>query len=59
MSVYKKSIRAFANLIDSQIIPAEDLQDLSEIVMKMPEDDEEIARQIDNWLKPESRSEIK
>lgn len=59
MSVYKQSIGAFASLIDSQIIPAEDLHNLLKVVEETPDDDEEIAIQIDNWLKPASRSEIK
>ncbi|MDJ0519210.1 MAG: hypothetical protein QNJ74_24120 [Trichodesmium sp. MO_231.B1] len=58
MSVYKQSIQAFANVINSQIIPHEDLNDLYQTVIEIPEDDEEILVKIDNWLKPESRSKI-
>ncbi|MGB3510503.1 MAG: hypothetical protein WBA93_14960 [Microcoleaceae cyanobacterium] len=58
LSEYQQSIGAFASLINSQIIPAEDFQDLLKVAEEMPEDDEEIARQIDNWLKPASRSKI-
>ena len=59
MSIYKQSIQAFANVINSKIIPTEDLKDLYQIVIKMPEDDEEIISKIDDWLKPEPRSKIK
>ena len=59
MSEYKESIQVFANLIKAKVIPTEDLPDLLKVVEEMPKDDEEIAREIDNWLKPESRSEIK
>ncbi len=58
MSDYQQSIQAFANVINSQIIPHEDLNDLYQTVIEMPEDDEEILVKIDNWLKPESRSKI-
>ncbi|OZH54834.1 hypothetical protein AFK68_08365 [Hydrocoleum sp. CS-953] len=59
MSKYKQSIQAFIDVIGAKIIPAEDFPDLLKVVEEMPEDDEGIAKEIDNWLKPESRSKIK
>ncbi len=58
MSKYKQSIQAFIDVIGAKIIPAEDFPDLLKVVEEMPEDDEVIAKEIDNWLKPESRSKI-
>ncbi len=59
MSIYQQSIQAFANVINSKIIPTEDLKDWYQIVIKMPEDNEKIVGQIGNWLTLESRSKIK
>jgi len=58
MSIYKQSIQAFIDVIDAKIIPAEDFPDLLKVAEEMPEDDEEIAIQIESWLEVESRSEI-
>jgi len=59
MSEYQQSIQAFIDMINAKDIPAEDLPDLLKVAEEMPEDDEAIARGIDNWLKPEFRSKIK
>ena len=59
MSKYKQTIQAFIDIINAQAIPAEESPDLLKFVEEMPEDYQEIAEKIDNWLKPESRSKIK
>ncbi len=58
MSVYRNSVESFVNVIESDLISSKDLAELEELVSQLPEEDEEISKAIENWLKPESRSQI-
>ncbi|MEH1836325.1 MAG: hypothetical protein V7L29_30800 [Nostoc sp.] len=60
MSVYKNSILAFIQVLDSQskLIPTQDWNELQQLPSQLPDDDEEISEIIENWLKPESRSQL-
>lgn len=58
MSVYRNSIESFVNVIESDLISSEDLAELEQLVSQLPEEDEEISTAIENWLQPESRSQI-
>ncbi|MEH1904834.1 MAG: hypothetical protein V7L04_26400 [Nostoc sp.] len=60
MSVYKNSIKAFIQVLDSQskLIPTQDWNELHQLPSQLPEDDEEISEILENWLKPESRNQL-
>ncbi|MEH1843461.1 MAG: hypothetical protein V7L25_00190 [Nostoc sp.] len=60
MSVYKNSIDAFIQVLDSQskLIPTQDWHELQQLSSQLPDDDEEISEIIENWLKPEYRSQL-
>ncbi|NEO31988.1 MAG: hypothetical protein F6K36_16440 [Symploca sp. SIO3C6] len=59
MSVYKESIQAFIEIIESGLISTADWADLSQRANNFLEDDEEICEEIDQWLQLESRSQIR
>ncbi|MDT9341280.1 hypothetical protein VV11_018350, partial [Trichodesmium erythraeum 21-75] len=52
------TIKTFIDIINDQAIPPEEFPNLLNLVEQMPEDSEEIANQIDDWLREESRLEI-
>ncbi|PHJ69060.1 hypothetical protein VF14_02630 [Nostoc linckia z18] len=60
MSIYKNSIKAFIEMLDSQsnLIPISDWEELQQISTQLPEDDEEISEIIEEWLKRQSCSEL-
>ncbi|MEH2333967.1 hypothetical protein [Nostoc sp.] len=60
MSVYKNSVLAFIQVLDSQskLIPTQDWNELQQLSNQLPEDNEEISEIIENWLQPESRSQL-
>ena len=61
MSAYQRTIQAFVKLIESEssLFSREDWDDLDKLASNLPEDSEEISSEIRNWLKLESRSQIK
>ncbi|NET06637.1 MAG: hypothetical protein F6K16_18425 [Symploca sp. SIO2B6] len=59
MSVYKESIQAFIEILESGLISTADWADLSQRASNLSEDDEEICEEIDQWLQLESRSQIR
>ncbi|QKQ74659.1 hypothetical protein [Nostoc sp. TCL240-02] len=60
MSVYRNSVLAFIQVLDSQskLIPTQDWNELQQLSSQFPEDDEEISEILENWLQPESRSQL-
>ena len=60
MSIYKNSITAFIQVLDSQskLIPTPDWNELQQLSSQLPEDNEEISEMLENWLKSESRSQV-
>ncbi|MDZ8189793.1 MAG: hypothetical protein RMX96_33780 [Nostoc sp. ChiSLP02] len=60
MSIYKNSVKAFNQLLDSQskLISTPDWEELEKLRSQLPEDDEEISEIIENWLQPQSRSQL-
>jgi hypothetical protein len=60
MSVYQNYIKAFVDVIESQsdLFSAQDWGELNQLASNVPNDDEEIAGKIGNWLESESRSQI-
>lgn len=60
MSVYSNSVLAFIQVLDSQskLIPTQDWNELQQLSSQLPEDDEEISEILENWLQPESRSQL-
>ncbi|MBC1238753.1 hypothetical protein [Nostoc sp. 2RC] len=60
MSIYKNSIKAFIQMLDSQsnLISISDWEELQQISIQLPEDDEEISEIIENYLKAQSCSEL-
>ncbi len=60
MSIYKNSIKAFIQMLDSQsnLISISDWEELQQISIQLPEDDEEISEIIENYLKAQSYSEL-
>ncbi|GAX35507.1 hypothetical protein [Nodularia sp. NIES-3585] len=60
MSVMKNSILAFIQVLHSQskLIPTQDWKELQQLSSQFPEDNEEITEIIENWLQPESRSQL-
>jgi hypothetical protein len=61
MSAYQRTIQAFVKLIESEssLFSREDWDNLDKLASNLPEDLEEISTAIRNWLKLESRSQIK
>ena len=60
MSIYRNSIQAFIQVLDSQskLIPIQDWDELQQLSSQLPDDNEEISEIIENWLQPESRSQL-
>jgi len=60
MSVYKTSIKAFVDIIESKsdLFSTQDWGELNQLASDVPNDDEEIVGEIENWLQPESRNQI-
>ncbi|NJK66849.1 MAG: hypothetical protein HC849_23130 [Oscillatoriales cyanobacterium RU_3_3] len=60
MSVYQNYIKAFVDFIESQsdLFSAQDWSELNQLASDVPNDDEAIANEIENWLESESRSHI-
>jgi hypothetical protein len=60
MSVYQTSIKAFVDVIESKsdLFSTQDWSDLNQLASDVPNDEEEIAGKIENWLESESRSQI-
>ncbi len=60
MSVYRNSVLAFIQVLNSQskLIPTQDWNELQQLSSQFPEDDEEISEILENWLQPESRSQL-
>ncbi len=61
MSVYKKTIKAFMQIIETQpnLLSDEDWLDLQKLANNLPENSEEISTLIRDWLKKEGRDQIK
>ncbi|MBK1990185.1 hypothetical protein A0J48_022105 [Sphaerospermopsis aphanizomenoides BCCUSP55] len=60
MSAYQRTILAFVQVIESEpaLFSPEDWLSLTELIDSLPNDSEEIANGIRNWLKLDSRSQI-
>lgn len=60
MSISRNSIEAFIQVLDSQskLIPTQDWNELQQLSSQLPEDNEEIVEILENWLQPESRSQL-
>ncbi|MFN6469456.1 MAG: hypothetical protein RMY36_007240 [Nostoc sp. SerVER01] len=60
MSIYQNTVKAFIQVLDSQsnLIPISDWKELEKLSTHLPEDDEEISEILENWLQPESRSQL-
>ena len=58
MYEYHYTIQTFIDMINAQAIPHEEFPNLLNFVEQMPEDHQEIADQIDDWLREESRLKI-
>lgn len=60
MSIYRNSIKAFIQVLDSQskLIPTQDWNELQQLSSQLPEDNEEIVEILENWLQSESRNQI-
>lgn len=60
MSVYESSIQAFVDVIESEsnLISNQDWIELNQLTSNLPEDVEEIAEEIENWMQKESRRQI-
>lgn len=58
MSVPEQNIRAFIDVFQSGLIPEPHQQDLNRLVNNLPDKDELICQEIDNWLKVETRAGI-
>ncbi|MBD2414454.1 hypothetical protein FACHB389_08285 [Nostoc calcicola FACHB-389] len=60
MSIYKNSIKAFIQMLDSQsnLISISDWDELEKLPNKLGEDDEEISEILEEWLKKQSCSEL-
>ena len=61
MSAYQRTIQAFVKVIESEssLFSQEDWLSFTELINNLPDDSEKIASEIRNWLKLESRSQIK
>ena len=60
MSIYRNSIQAFIQVLDTQskLIPTQDWNELKQLSSQLPEDNEEIVEILENWLQPESRNQL-
>ena len=60
MSIYRNSIQAFIQVLDSQskLIPIQDWDELQQLSSQLPDDNDEISEILENWLQPESRSQL-
>jgi hypothetical protein len=60
MSVYKTTIKAFVDIIESKsdLFSTQDWGELNQLASDVPNDDEQIVGEIENWLQPESRNQI-
>lgn len=60
MSIYRNSIQAFIQVLDSQskLILTQDWNELQQLSSQLPEDNEEIVEILENWLQPESRNQL-
>ncbi|WP_375515804.1 hypothetical protein [uncultured Nostoc sp.] len=60
MSIYRNSIQAFIQVLDSQskLILTQDWNELQQLSSQLPEDNEEIVKILENWLQPESRNQL-
>ena len=60
MSIYENSVQAFIYLLESKsdLFSTQDWSELNQLASSLSEDTEEIAEEIENWLQPESRSQI-
>jgi hypothetical protein len=60
MSIYKNSVEAFIQVLDSKskLISTPDWEELEKLSSQLPEDDEDISEIIENWLQPESRCQL-
>jgi hypothetical protein len=60
MSISRNSVLAFIQVLDSQskLIPTQDWNELQQLSNQLPEDNEEISEILENWLQPESRSQL-
>ncbi|GET44502.1 hypothetical protein [Microseira wollei] len=60
MSVSYTSIQAFVNVLESKpdLISSQDWVELDQLASNLPEDAEDITEKLENWLKPESHSQI-
>ncbi|MBE9207278.1 hypothetical protein IQ244_12230 [Nostoc sp. LEGE 06077] len=61
MSVYYNSIQAFIQILysHSKVISLPDWEELHQMFNTLPkDDDEEISERLENWLQPESRSQL-
>ncbi|OYD93812.1 hypothetical protein CDG76_17730 [Nostoc sp. 'Peltigera membranacea cyanobiont' 210A] len=60
MSIYRNSIEAFIQVLDSQskLIPTQDWNELQQLSSQLPEDNEEIVEILENWLQSESRNQV-
>lgn len=59
MSIYENSIQAFIDVIESGLIATPDWAELNQLASNLPEETDEIAEEIENWLQPEYRCEIR
>ncbi|RAM48087.1 MAG: hypothetical protein C6Y22_29700 [Hapalosiphonaceae cyanobacterium JJU2] len=60
MSIYENSVQAFIYVLESKsdLFSTQDWSELNQLASILSEDTEEIAEEIENWLQPESRSQI-
>ena len=60
MSVYRNSIQAFIQILDSpsNLISLQDWDELQQLSSSLPEDDAEISEMLENWLRTESHSQL-
>ena len=58
MSVYRQNIQAFIQVCQAGLIPESDKQDLSQLVVNLPENNAQICEEIEKWLRVETRSKV-
>lgn len=61
MSIYENTVQAFIDVLESEsnLISTQDWAELKQLASNLPEDAEEISEEIENWLQPESRVQIR
>ena len=59
MSIYENTIQAFIDVLESDLISTQDRAELKQLASNLPEDAEEISEEIENWLQPKSRVQIR